>query len=98
MFLDDMDIKMRIKALDSIEILEEKGNELHEPYSKYIRQGLHELRIQSSGDIARIFFFFQIGKRIILTNGFIKKKTKTPESEITLALKYKTEYERRFYR
>jgi len=33
--------------------------------------------------------------KIILTNGFIKKTRKTPQSEIILALKYKADYERR---
>lgn len=35
------------------------------------------------------------GNRIILTNGFVKKTQKTPESEKKLAKKYKADYERR---
>ncbi|MDU2504005.1 MAG: type II toxin-antitoxin system RelE/ParE family toxin [Peptoniphilus sp.] len=35
-------------------------------------------------------------KRIVLTNGFVKKSNKTPRSEIELAIKYKKDFERRF--
>ena len=32
-FLDSLDIKTRVKALDSLTLLEEFGNKLREPYS-----------------------------------------------------------------
>ena len=38
----------------------------------------------------------RIGNKIILTNGFIKKTNKTPKGEIEKAIKYKTDYERRY--
>lgn len=94
-FLDGLDLKMRVKALNSIEILEEHGNFLREPYSKPVEKGIYELRIQFSGDISRIFYFFRAGGKIILTNGFVKKTMKTPRQQILLALKYKEDYERR---
>jgi phage-related protein len=94
-FLDSLDLKMRVKALGSIDILAEFGNALREPYSKAIGNGLFELRIKFAGDITRIFYFFVVGKKIILTNGFVKKTKKTLQSEIALALKYKIDYEER---
>ena len=94
-FLDNLDLKMRVKALGSLEILAEFGNKLREPYSKAISKGLFELRIKFAGDITRIFYFFVMNNRIILTNGFIKKTRKTPPGEIALAQKYKADYERR---
>jgi phage-related protein len=94
-FIDGLDLKMRVKALGSIEILAEFGNTLREPYSKAIAKGLFELRIKFAGDITRIFYFFFVGNKIILTNGFVKKTRKTPQSEIALALKYKADYEGR---
>jgi len=36
-----------------------------------------------------------VGKKIILTNGFVKKTQKTPDGEIELAKKYRDDYERR---
>lgn len=42
-----------------------------------------------------MLYFFTIGKKIILTNGFTKKTLKTPPGEIELAKKYRADYERR---
>lgn len=94
-FLEALPPKMRAKAVGSIAILEEHGNQLREPYSKALGDGLMELRIKFSSDITRIFYFFVVGNRIVLTNGFVKKTMKTPKAEIELARKYKADYERR---
>ena len=94
-FLDSLDKKMRAKALYGISILEEFGNNLREPHSKPIGDGLFELRIKFASDITRIFYFFVVNNKIILTNGFVKKTIKTPKTEIELARKYKADYERR---
>lgn len=94
-FLNDLDNKMFRKASDELRILRDNGPGLRKPYSKPIGNGLFELRIQQSNDIARIFYFFFAGRKIIATNGFIKKSRKAPEQEIERALKYKIEYESR---
>lgn len=95
LFLDDLDTKMRAKALHGLSILEEFGNQLREPYSKAIGDGLFELRIKFASDITRIFYFFVVDNKIVLTNGFVKKTVKTPKSELALAKKYKADYEGR---
>ena len=94
-FLDSLETKLKVKALMDIALLEEFGNDLREPYSKPIGDGIFELRIKFSSDIARIFYFFRVNNKIILTNGFIKKTGKTPAGQIELARKYKADYERR---
>lgn len=94
-FIRSLDKKMQAKALAAIDILSEYGNELREPYSKSMGEGLFELRIKFSSDISRIFYFFVVNNKIILTNGFVKKTVKTPKAEIELARKYKKDYERR---
>jgi len=94
-FINSLDTKMRIKALGSIDILATFGNKLREPYSKAVGGGLFELRIKFASDITRIFYFFVVDNKIILTNGFVKKTNKTPSGEIALAKKYKVDYERR---
>jgi hypothetical protein len=45
-FLDNLETKMRVKALGSIDVLAQFGNSLREPYSKAIGNGLFELRIK----------------------------------------------------
>ena len=95
-FIDSNAVKMRAKIMKEIGLLEEFGTELKMPYSKPIRDGLFELRIELGSDYTRIFYFFYTGKRIILTNGYLKKKNKAPESELERAFKYKADFERRF--
>ena len=95
-FLDSLNAKMRAKAVRSLELLEEFGNRLTEPHSKYLSDGIFELRIKFAGDISRIFYFFFVQNKIVLTNGFIKKTQATPKSELGRAKKYKADYERRF--
>lgn len=95
-FLEGLDDKMRAKALHELQILEQFGSYLREPHSKPIKDGLFELRIKIGSDISRIFYFFRVENKIILTNGFIKKTTKTPRREVGKALKYKGDYERRY--
>ncbi|MDD3402260.1 MAG: type II toxin-antitoxin system RelE/ParE family toxin [Hespellia sp.] len=95
-FLDQLPLKMQSKAMATIEILEEFGVQLREPYSKPIGNGLFELRIKFASDISRIFFFFYSGNNIILTNGFIKKAGKLSSREKKKAMSYKQDYERRY--
>ena len=47
-------------------------------------------------ETSRILYFFFVGKRIVLTNGFVKKSMKTPRNAIELALKYKQDYIERY--
>lgn len=94
-FLDGLDEKMRVKALHELSILEEFGNRLREPHSKPLGDGLFELRIKFASNISRIFYFFVVDNKIILTNGFVKKTMKTPKSELKLAREYKADYEGR---
>ena len=92
--LNDLDKKMRATALALISRLKTEGNKLSMPYSKYIEDGILELRIKQSSNIARVFYFFVVGSKIVLTNGFVKKSQKTPPREIERAKEYKKDYER----
>lgn len=72
-----------------IDILEQYGNQLREPYSKSLDDGIFELRAKVGSDISRVLYFFYYEGRIILTNGFVKKTQKTPQNEIALSKKYR---------
>lgn len=91
-FMESLDIKMRAKLLKLQLLLEENGNELTEPYSKCLGEGMFELRAQQGNNIARVLYFFMIGQRIVITNGFIKKTQKTPKRELKLAKRYRADY------
>ena len=84
-FLDSLDDKMAAKLIGLMEVLEEKGTELRKPYSEHLEDGIFELRCRQGSNITRVLYFFCIGKRIIATNGFVKKTQKTPPKEIKLA-------------
>jgi phage-related protein len=94
-FLDSFSVKMRGKAVRDIVLLEKLGPRMTLPHSRCIENGIYELRVQVEGDTSRIFYFFFIGRKIILTNGFIKKTQKTPLGELKKARLYKSDYERR---
>lgn len=91
-FLLGLDIKMRAKMFRTIDLLAQNGNDLREPYSKALEDGIFELRAKVGSDISRVLYFFVIGKRIVLTNGFIKKSQKTPKSEKDKAKRYRADY------
>jgi phage-related protein len=91
-FILSLDIKMKAKILGLIDILEEKGIQLREPYSKHLQDGIFEIRGKVGTEITRVLYFFYYGKRIILTNGFIKKTQQTPKNEIKLAQLYRKDF------
>lgn len=92
-FILSQDTKMQVKLFRLLELLELKGNNLREPYSKPLSDGIFEVRAIQGNQITRVLYFFVIGKKIILTNGFVKKTQKTPIREIELAKKYRVDYE-----
>lgn len=91
-FVQSLDIKMKAKVLRCVDILKKNGNELREPYTKSLGNGIFELRAKQGSDIGRVLYFFVIGRKIVLTNGFMKKTQKTPKNEIELAEKYRNDY------
>jgi hypothetical protein len=50
------------------------GNQLREPRSKSLEEGLFELR----GTRVRIYYGFLPGRRAVLVGGYVKKRTDTP--------------------
>ncbi len=91
-FIRSLDIKMKAKLVASLHLLEEYGNLAREPLSKYLGDGIYEIRVIESGDIVRVLYFFDVGRIIIATNGFVKKQKKTPKGEIELAKKRREDY------
>ena len=94
-FFKSLDLKMKAKVIANLHILEEYGNLAREPLSKELDDGIFELRTIEGNNIVRTMYFFDKGKIIIVTNGFVKKQKKTPKSEIELAKQCRLDYHRR---
>lgn len=91
-FLLSLEPKMRAKMLWTIQLLQENGTALRMPYSESLEDGIFELRAKVGSDISRVLYFFFVGDKASLTNGFVKKTQKTPEAEKDKAKKYRAEY------
>ncbi|PJZ76296.1 type II toxin-antitoxin system RelE/ParE family toxin [Leptospira neocaledonica] len=93
-FLLKLENKLKAKAFRTIELLAEFGPELREPFSKKIQgyAGLFELRIKQGSNICRLFYFFEKGRVVIITSGFVKKDQKTDKDELTRAFKLMKTY------
>lgn len=94
-FIDELSKKMQLKILSDLLVLQQLGNMVREPYSKYLEDGIFELRSKVATDAVRILYFFNGGRVVVLTNGFVKKRRKTPRKEIELAKKHRDDYLKR---
>lgn len=57
-FVLSQDVKMYAKLVGLLKILEEKGIALREPYSKYLEDGIFELRCKLGSNHTRVLYFF----------------------------------------
>ena len=55
---------MRAKVLGIINVLEEKGNRLREPYSKHLDDGIFEIRGKVGTDITRVLYFSAMVRKL----------------------------------
>ena len=94
-FLLSLDTKMKAKMVGLLELLEEYGNQLREPYSKHLDDGIFEIRCKVGSNITRVLYFFYYEGKIVLTNGFAKKTQKTPPEQIITAKKFRADYRER---
>ena len=94
-FMESLSLKLKAKTLRDIDLLEQFGNELREPYTKHLQDEIFELRTIVGTDISRLLFFFYYKKKIVITHGFVKRKRKTPKKEIKKAISYREDWLRR---
>lgn len=94
-FMDSLPQKLRTKMVGDLIMLKQRNVDLREPYAKHMGKGLFELRISHANDIVRVFYFFYEGRRIVVTNGFVKKTQRTPRRELERARRYKRDWEER---
>jgi len=83
-FLNGLQTKIRAKVAKWIDKLEEEGPDLPRPYADLVRGKVRELRVGFGSNEYRFLYFF-LGKKIIITHGFLKKTDKIPAGEIERA-------------
>lgn len=87
--LDDDD---KIKTLDLFRLISTEGK----IYNQQKFRNEHDKIYAFKPKPHRFMCFFFVGKRIIVTNGFVKKKDDLPPQEKKRALKRQSDYENRF--
>ena len=70
-----------------VELLIEHGPNLRLPHSRAFGGGLFELRPRGKSGIARAFYCYLLGQRVVVLHAFIKKSQQTPDQDIKLARK-----------
>jgi phage-related protein len=70
-----------------VELLTEHGPNLRLPHSRAFGGGLFELRPRGKSGIARAFYCYLVGHRVVVLHAFIKKSQQTPDQEIKIARK-----------
>ncbi|MBI5215275.1 MAG: type II toxin-antitoxin system RelE/ParE family toxin [Ignavibacteriae bacterium] len=92
-FLDELPGKIAQKVTWVLSLIEELDSVPKQYLKKLIgTDDIWEVRVQSGNDVLRLLGFFDGGRFVVLTNGFIKKSQKVPLEEIRLAERRKQEY------
>ena len=68
-----------------LETLEKDGPLPGMPHVRSMGGGLYEIRAKGREGIARLFYCFVAGGRIVVLHGFIKKTAATPHHDLILA-------------
>ncbi len=84
-FIESLDTETRDKFIVKQQLLQDFGPRLRHPHTDHLVEGIFELRFKGKEGQIRVLFFFFSGKRIIFTNGFVKKTQKAPRKEIEIA-------------
>ena len=61
------------------------GNQVGEPQTKSLDDGLFEIRAKGAEGIGRGIFCYMMGKRVYILHVFVKKSDKIPQKELDIA-------------
>ncbi|MBI3351503.1 MAG: type II toxin-antitoxin system RelE/ParE family toxin [Nitrospirae bacterium] len=91
LFIDTLPVSEQKKIFALLRRTAEHGTLKNEQKFKKLENNIFEFK----ADQVRVFCFFDKGKLIILTHGFLKKSQKAPKSEIKQAKHLMEEYFRK---
>ena len=90
----NMPTKLQARMLKLLELIEKHGANLGAPHTEPMGDGLFEIRAKAQEGIARSLYCYMKGRHIVILHAFVKKTTKTPKTDISLARQRKLEVER----
>ena len=64
---------MKSRLYRTLAVLETDGNNIREPYSKFLGDGIYEVRVQQVNNIGRVLYFFVVNKKISKNTKIIDK-------------------------
>ena len=64
---------MRTGIVQTISCFPKKETELRMPYSAHLTDKIFEIKTKVGSTISRVLYFFVIGRKIVLTSGFINQ-------------------------
>lgn len=94
-FLDEIAEAHRGKVIRWLSYLEKEGPNLPRPYADVLGNKIRELRIAIARHNYRFLYFFH-GKQIVVTNAFLKKTDRVPQSEIERAKRHMADWINRY--
>ena len=86
----------RAKADKCFQALAEYGPEIPDDYGRHLGEGIWELRIAIGHHQHRFLYVF-CREKVLVTNAFLKKSRKVPESEIETAKRRLADWRDRFH-
>ena len=89
-FIRQQDKPTYAKTIRLLGLIAKNGPNLGMPYSRYMQDGLYELRIRGKNEV-RIFYVFQTEMTVFLLHAFKKRSKKTPYKELEIAINRKKE-------
>lgn len=97
-FVLGLPVRERARIFETIDYFLQLKNvnlQIKESLSKHLEDGIFELRTSLRDKIARSLYFYQAGRSIVITHGFIKKTQSTPRKEIEKAKTLREQYFKR---
>jgi phage-related protein len=86
------DRRAAAKCAVRLELLRDQGGDLRRPYADYLRDGIHELRVEFGGVNYRILYFLHGSEIVVVTHG-LTKEAEVPAKEIKLAVERRKLFE-----
>lgn len=95
-FIANLNEHERIEIAAHLDALRQLGSEARRPLVDYLEDGIYELRIRIIKKQIRVLYFFFQRDKIVVTDAFVKKSTKSYKKEISKAKRFREDFVRRY--